>query len=90
MKRICSRARVRWNALSIEDRIVLDIAYRDALARPYLISDMRISKRKLKSGIVVTINEIRFGYSNFVIIEYLSRYYILDLWLESGIYLEFD
>jgi hypothetical protein len=80
-----SRAKARWANLSLDDRVVLSLAFHDAMKNPDRVADYKWKYQRLESGHVIVIHEFRLGFSNFTIITANKSAYIYDLWVDPGI-----
>jgi hypothetical protein len=78
-------AKTRWKNLPLDDRVVLSIAFQDAMTNPDRVVDYKWRYHRLRSGKVIEIHEFRLGFSHFVIIKTKASAFIYDLWVEAGI-----
>jgi hypothetical protein len=74
----------RWDALPAEDRIVLECAYRDAIAKPHRVGSYRFDIRRL-SGQLISIHEFRFGYATFTLADTQFGPIMIDFHLDNRI-----
>jgi hypothetical protein len=80
--RVLKPAQNRWRRLSIEDRIVLLYALRDAMRNPKFVADYasrQINDKKHRKDL--KIHEFRIGFASFTLRETATGFAIYDFWL---------
>jgi hypothetical protein len=80
----CTLATARAMFL-LDDRVVLSIAFQDAMTNPDRVADYKWKYCRLKSGQAIVIHEFRLGFSNFIIVTTDTTALIYDLWVDPGI-----
>lgn len=80
-----SQAKARWASLPLADRVVLSLAFEEAISHPEQVADYKWKYRRLKSGQPITIHEFRMGFANFIIVTSGAFAFIYDLWVDPGI-----
>lgn len=78
-------AKSRWRDLPLCDRVVLSLAFQDAMAHPDRVADYKWEYCRLRTGAVVVIHQFRLGFSNFTIITFGTSVFIYDLWVDPEI-----
>jgi hypothetical protein len=82
---VMQAARTRWAGLSPEDRIVVARAFEDAIEKPYLVGDYKLSFRNLSTGKIIAIHEFRVGFIGFVIFTAGQAAILFDFSLDQDI-----
>jgi hypothetical protein len=80
-----SRAKERWASLPLADRVVLSLAFEEAMSNPERVVDYKWKYCRLKSGQPITIHEFRVGFANFIVVTSEALAFIYDLWVDPGI-----
>jgi hypothetical protein len=79
-------ARRRWRGLSIDDRVVLAFAFRDAIKNPLRVGDYKLQLyRRNSTGEFIQIHHFRFGFANFILVDIPPKLFIYDFWLDDDI-----
>jgi hypothetical protein len=80
------RARARWDRVSVEDRAVLEYAFRDAMLNPLFVADYDLDYFYWREvGQVVQIHTLRIGDAHFILITTALGDFLYDFWVDADL-----